>query len=111
MSPMPDARGSYWSLCRTVRDVNVDQCEFEAEYRFWSSGEQCADLAPFNGCPGIYQRGDLDERILWICLADPGSTKVRPKEFSYGWGIGRSLLSLDPLEPAKAAPTDTSLKP
>ncbi|MDB5345045.1 MAG: TonB domain/peptidase domain protein [Schlesneria sp.] len=51
-------------------------------------------------CPGIYQRGDLDENILWICLADPDSTKVRPKEFSYGWNEGRSLLSLYPFKGA-----------
>jgi uncharacterized protein (TIGR03067 family) len=62
-------------------------------------------------CPGIYQRGDLDENILWICMADPGSTKVRPKVFSYGWGEGRSVLSLYPFEPSTTAPVDASLKP
>lgn len=52
--------------------------------------------------PGIYQRGDLDENILWLCLADPGSKNVRPKEFSYQWGEGRSLLSLYPFRPSDA---------
>jgi uncharacterized protein (TIGR03067 family) len=47
-------------------------------------------------CPGIYQRGDFDENILWLCLADPGSKGARPKEFAYQWGEGRSLLSLYP---------------
>lgn len=47
-------------------------------------------------CPGIYQRDDLDENILWVCIADPGSKSVRPKEFSYQWGEGRSLLSFYP---------------
>jgi uncharacterized protein (TIGR03067 family) len=61
-------------------------------------------------CPGIYQRGDLDENILWICIADPSSKKVRPKEFSYAWGEGRSVLSLYPFEPSTAAPVDANLK-
>ena len=54
-------------------------------------------------CPGIYQRDDLDENILWLCMADPGSRKVRPKEFSYKWGEGRSLLSLYAFDPAAKA--------
>lgn len=54
-------------------------------------------------CPGIYQRDDLDESILWLCMADPGSRKLRPKEFSYKWGEGRSLLSLYAIDPAKKA--------
>jgi uncharacterized protein (TIGR03067 family) len=50
--------------------------------------------------PGIYQRGDLlDENILWLCMADPGSKTTRPKNFSYGWREGRSLMSLYPFEP------------
>lgn len=54
-------------------------------------------------CLGIYQRDDLDENILWLCMADPGSKKVRPKEFSYQWGEGRSLLSLYTIDPAAKA--------
>lgn len=54
-------------------------------------------------CPGIYQRDDLDENILWLCMADPGSKKVRPKEFSYQWGEGRSLLSLYRFDPVAKA--------
>lgn len=53
-------------------------------------------------CPGIYQRGDLDENILWLCMANPGSNTERPKEFSYEWGKGRSVLSLYPFEPSIA---------
>jgi len=55
-------------------------------------------------CPGIYQRDDLDENILWLCLADPGSRKGRPKEFSYQWGEGRSLLSLYRFDPTSKTP-------
>lgn len=51
-------------------------------------------------CPGLYQRGDLDENILWLCMANPGSKTDRPKEFSYEWGQGRSVLSLYPFEPS-----------
>ncbi len=47
-------------------------------------------------CPGLYQRDDLDENILWLCIANPGSNTERPKEFSYEWGKGRSVLSLYP---------------
>jgi uncharacterized protein (TIGR03067 family) len=47
-------------------------------------------------CPGLYRRGDLDENILWICIADPGSNAARPKNFSYKREEGRSLLSLYP---------------
>ncbi|MEI8382411.1 MAG: TIGR03067 domain-containing protein, partial [Planctomycetota bacterium] len=47
-------------------------------------------------CPGIYQRGDLDENILWLCMADPKSKSVRPKNFSYRFSEGRSVLSLYP---------------
>lgn len=61
-----------------------------------------------NACPGIYQRDDLDENILWICMADPDSKKVRPTEFSYGWNEGRSLLSFYPLVPPTKQSTDTS---
>jgi uncharacterized protein (TIGR03067 family) len=62
------------------------------------------DLTFLNGphtgetCPGIYQRDDLDQKIIWVCVADPGSKKVRPKEFSYKWGAGCSLLSLFPFQ-------------
>ncbi len=51
-------------------------------------------------CPGIYLRGDLDENILWLCIADPGSKANRPKNFSYRFGEGRSLISLYPFEPS-----------
>lgn len=51
-------------------------------------------------CPGIYQRDDLDENILWLCIADPNSKMFRPKEFAYQWGEGRSLLSLYPFRPS-----------
>ncbi|MBS0263608.1 MAG: HEAT repeat domain-containing protein, partial [Planctomycetes bacterium] len=51
-------------------------------------------------CPGIYQRDDLDANILWLCLANPGSNAARPKEFSYQWGAGRSLLSLYAIDPS-----------
>eukprot|EP00456_Euglypha_rotunda_P022562 TRINITY_DN18_c0_g1_i2.p1 TRINITY_DN18_c0_g1~~TRINITY_DN18_c0_g1_i2.p1 ORF type:complete len:467 (+),score=65.15 TRINITY_DN18_c0_g1_i2:573-1973(+) len=50
-------------------------------------------------CLGIYQRDDLDENILWLCIADPKTRTARPKEFSYQWGEGRSLISLYPLVP------------
>jgi uncharacterized protein (TIGR03067 family) len=49
-------------------------------------------------CPGIYQRGDLDENILWICMADPGLNTGRPKSFSYKRGEGRSFMSLYPFQ-------------
>lgn len=64
------------------------------------------DLKFLNGpnkgevCPGLYQRGDLDENILWICIADPRSHVARPTNFSYERGGGRSLLSLYPYRPA-----------
>jgi uncharacterized protein (TIGR03067 family) len=51
-------------------------------------------------CPGLYQRGDVDENILWICIADPGSNAARPKNFSYKRGEGRSFLSLYPYGPS-----------
>jgi uncharacterized protein (TIGR03067 family) len=66
------------------------------------------DLKFLNGpdkgdvCPGIYQRGDLDENILWICVADPGSNVVRPTSFSYKRDAGRSFLSLYPFAPVVA---------
>ncbi len=50
-------------------------------------------------CLGIYHRGDLDENMLWLCMADPGSKTARPKNFSYQFGEGRSVLSLYPFEP------------
>ena len=61
--------------------------------------------------PGIYQNGDLlDENILWLCLADPHSKLDRPKEFSYQWGAGRSLLSLYPLDPPGVQTADSQPK-
>ncbi|MBI1313696.1 TIGR03067 domain-containing protein [bacterium] len=62
-------------------------------------------------CPGIYQRDDLDENILWLCLADPGADKVRPQEFSYAWGKGRSLLSFYPFNPPVPDTTGGSSQP
>ena len=59
-------------------------------------------------CPGIYQRDDLDENILWLCMADPESKAARPKEFSYQWGEGRSVLSLYPLDTATAQTSNIS---
>jgi uncharacterized protein (TIGR03067 family) len=47
-------------------------------------------------CRGIFQRGDLDENILWICIADPESTGDRPTTVSYKRDAGRSFLSLYP---------------
>lgn len=55
-------------------------------------------------CSGIYQRDDLNEKILWLCMSNPGSNKGRPKEFSYQWGEGRSLLSLYPMAQDMEAP-------
>ncbi|MDB5390138.1 MAG: blaR1 2 [Planctomycetaceae bacterium] len=62
-------------------------------------------------CPGIYHRGDLDENILWLCMADPGKNTARPKNFSYQFGEGRSVLSLYLFESSTVAPADASLKP
>ncbi|HWB07863.1 MAG TPA: TIGR03067 domain-containing protein [Pirellulales bacterium] len=63
-------------------------------------------------CPGLYQRGDLDANILWLCMADPGSKTERPKDFSYEWGKGRSLMSFYPFEPSvPQAPADADEKP
>jgi uncharacterized protein (TIGR03067 family) len=62
-------------------------------------------------CSGIYHRGDLDENILWVCIADPGSKTARPTTFSYQFGEGRSLLSLYPFESSTATPSDASQKP
>jgi uncharacterized protein (TIGR03067 family) len=61
-------------------------------------------------CPGIYQRGDLDENILWLCLADPRSKTPRPKDFSYEWGKSRSVLSLYPLNSDELSPAAPNLK-
>lgn len=58
--------------------------------------------------PGLYQKGDLlDENNLWLCLADPGSNAARPKNLSYGWQEGRSLLSFYPIEPPVAQSSDS----
>lgn len=53
-------------------------------------------------CRGIYQRGDLDENILWICIADPESTGDRPTAFSFKRDAGRSFLSLYPFRASEA---------
>jgi uncharacterized protein (TIGR03067 family) len=56
-------------------------------------------------CLGLYQRDDLDENILWLCMSDPGSKSARPKNFSYRYGEGRSLVSFYPFDPSgKQAP-------
>ncbi len=72
--------------------IDPDQAPKQIDLTFQSG--------PYKGetCPGIYQRGDLDENVLWICLADPGRNTRRPKEFSYQWGEGRSVMSFYPFE-------------
>lgn len=48
---------------------------------------------------GVYQRGDTDGNVLWLCMADAKVANERPKSFSYQKNDGRSLLSLYWLEP------------
>ena len=51
-------------------------------------------------CKGIYQRGNVAEDMLWICIADPASSADRPKFFSSKQDAGHSLLSLYPYRPS-----------
>jgi uncharacterized protein (TIGR03067 family) len=47
-------------------------------------------------CVGVYEWGGADGKQLRLCMVDPGSKAVRPKDISYETNGGRSLILLAP---------------
>ena len=107
----PDSTGNGSELRWTIRGrditwIDAEGREIHATFTLDSSTSPKRldlkfDTGPHRGvtCQGIYRRGDVDENILWICLADPDSAGERPTSFSYKRDAGRSFLSLYPSQP------------
>ncbi len=60
-------------------------------------------------CLGLYDRGGMYGKSLWLCLTDPGSNAERPTDLSFATRQGRSLIGLDPVKPLlPQSPSDTN---
>ena len=49
-------------------------------------------------CLGLYERGGMLGKILWLCLTDPGANVDRPTDLRYTSYKGRTLIALDPVQ-------------
>jgi uncharacterized protein (TIGR03067 family) len=53
-------------------------------------------------CQGVYERTGVGDKVLHLCMVDPGSKATRPKDISYDGFQGRSIIVLEPfLTPAQ----------
>lgn len=50
-------------------------------------------------CQGIYERGGLSGKMLWLCLVDPTSKSARPTTFGMSSESGHTLIGLEPAQP------------